>query len=476
MRLRGGASTSRHPAGAGWPSPALLYLLLALPVVLFQVFGTPPFQMPDEPRHFMRAVQIAGGGLLGHRYDDTFSGGDLEIAAQDVAVAFRPLALDTEKRLDLAVVAHIATLRWGMTGKTPALFENTSIYPPTLYAPASLAIRLGKALDLTILSTYYLARLAMGLSGLLLATLAIRTCAIGRNALFVFLSFPFVLSAFGSISQDGLAISAGALAVALCSRYLAEDRAMPVAIRAGVALLLGAVVGARLPLAPLLALLVIPTSSSRPGLRPADLAASALCLVPVSLSLLCAAVAKIPFRAQDGVAPADQVAFVLRHPAGVVQTLWTTMAEHGGEFAREMVSVLGWWSGMGPSFFYWWIAGCLAAALTIDMCMPAPARSDRSRLLALGAAIVATLGVFATFYVAWTPVGGAQIEGVQGRYFVVPALASLLALPRFSPAAAYVATLWPSQVLLVLGRAICLGVGCLDLWAVPTTILARYYQ
>ena len=476
MRLQGGASSPRLAAWGGVPSPALLYLLLALPVVLFQVFGTPPFQMPDEPRHFMRAVQIAGGSPLGHRYDDRFSGGDIETAAQDVAVAFRPLALDTGKRLDLAVVARIAALRWGASGKSPAPFENTSIYPPTLYAPASLAIRLGKALDLTILSTYYLARLAMGLSGLLLAALAIRTCAIGRTALFVFLSFPFVLSAFGSISQDGLAISAGALAVALCSRYLAEDRAMPAPTRAGAALLLGAVVGARLPLAPLLVILLMPTASSRPWLRPIDVGAAALCSIPVSLSLLCASVAKIPFRAQDGVAPADQIAFVLLHPGAFVQILWGTLKEHGGEFTREMVSVLGWWNGMGPSFFYWWIAGCLAAALAIDVCSPSRARSNWKRLVPLGAASFAAFAVFATFYAAWTPVGSGEIEGVQGRYFGVPALCLLLALPRFTPAATDSAVPRPSRILLVLEPAVCLVVGSFNFWAVPTTILARYYQ
>ncbi len=466
----------RQAARAGWLSPGLLYLLLSLPIVLFQVFGTPPFQMPDEPRHFMRAVQIAGGNLLGHRYDDTFSGGDLETAAQDAAVAFRPLALNTAKRLDLAIVARTAALRWGTTSKTPAQFENTSIYPPTLYGPASLAVRLGKAFDLSILSTYYLARLAMGLSGLLLATLAIRTCAIGRTTLFVFLSFPFVLSAFGSISQDGLAIAAGALAVALCSRYLAGDRALPASVRAGVALLLGAVVGARLPLAPLLAIVVMRTSSSRPRLRPVDLAASALCLLPVALSLLCASVAKIPFRPEEGVNPTDQIGFVLRHPFDAILILCATVTEHGGEFAREMVSVLGWWNGMGPSFFYWWIAGCLAAALAIDLCSPFRPPARRSRLLALGAAVFAALGVFATFYVAWTPVGGGEIEGVQGRYFAVPALALLLAFPRLTPAAAFFARRKPSQVLLTLKQVICLVVAGFNLWAVPTTILARYYQ
>lgn len=455
---------------------SFLYLVLALPVVLFQVFGTPPFQMPDEPRHFMRALQIADGRLLGRRDGDTFSGGDLETAAQDVAVAFRPLALDSDRRLDPAVLARLAPLRWRTTPKTPALFENTSIYPPTFYAPAALAIRTGKAIDLPILWTYYLARLTMGLTGLGLATLAIHLCDRGRTVLFVALSLPLALSAFASLSQDGVAIAAGALAVALWSRSLAADRPMPLATRAVAALLLGAVVGARLPLLPLLALLLLPTDA-RSGLRPrtSTLLVSALSLLPVGFSLVCAAAAKVPFRVADGVAPDRQMAFVLHAPTRAFGALSTTLEEHAGEFLREMVSVLGWWSGMLPSVYYAWIALCLVGAVAIDILGPRDGFARWAKLVTVALAIAASLGVFVSFYLAWTPVGGPVIEGVQGRYFIVPTLVLCLALPRFAPRATDRLVDPDRRPLAVAQVVLCAAVGLFNLWAVPYTILSRYY-
>ena len=457
-------------------SLTILYIVLALPVVLFQVFATPPFQMPDEPRHFLRALQIADGRLLGRKSEGTFSGGDLESAAQDVAVAFRPLALDLDRRLDPAVLARLAPLRWRTTSKTPALFENTSIYPPTLYAPAALAIRAGKAIDLPILATYYLARLTMGLTGTALATLAIHLCGRGRTVLFVVLSLPLALSAFASLSQDGLAIAAGALAVALWSRSLAAGRPMPLATRAVAALLLGAVVGARLPLLPLLALLLLPTDA-RSGIRPraSTLLVSALSLLPVGLSLICAAAAKVPFRVADGVAPARQLAFVLHEPARAFGALSTTLWEHGGEFLREMVSVLGWWSGMLPSVYYAWIALCLAAALVIDALWPQGGFVGWAKLVTVALAIAASFGVFVSFYLAWTPVGGTLIEGVQGRYFIVPALVLCLALPRFVTRDAGGRSDVHDRLLAAAQVGLCAALGLFNLWAVPYTILSRYY-
>ena len=41
----------------------------------------------------------------------------------------------------------------------------------------------------------------------------------------------------------------------------------------------------------------------------------------------------------------------------------------------------------------------------------------------------AVLGVFLVQYVAWTPPGHAIVEGIEGRYFLAPALAGAALLP-----------------------------------------------
>ena len=47
---------------------AAAYVLYGLVAVAFLGIDVPPFQNPDEITHFMRAVQVADGGLIGKRF------------------------------------------------------------------------------------------------------------------------------------------------------------------------------------------------------------------------------------------------------------------------------------------------------------------------------------------------------------------------------------------------------------------------
>jgi uncharacterized membrane protein len=63
----------------------------------------------------------------------------------------------------------------------------------------------------------------------------------------------------------------------------------------------------------------------------------------------------------------------------------------------------------------------LATALTSDISITASAR-----IFALLLALLVCLGVSASQYIVWTPVGATHVEGIQGRYFLPVALILLL--------------------------------------------------
>lgn len=452
---------------------ALLYLLTAWPLVLLQIVVTPPFQMPDEPHHFMRALQVANGQIGGQRISETLAGGSIEANVQSVALAFKALAHDLGSRLQIADLARIAALRWGDSPKNPADFDNTAIYPPTLYLPAALAVKLGRASGLSILGTYYLARLIVGSLGVGMAALSLAWCRRGRTTLFLLLSLPLTLSTFASVSQDAMGIACGSLAVAGLSFFAQARREMPAWARSGVALLLGAVVGGRLPLIPLMVLAVLPTGAAphRRALWRRALEAS-VGVLPIVLALWCASVAKIAFRAGDGVSPPDQVAVLLHHPAAAVEVMTNTLTLLGGAFFREFVSVLGWWDGMRPAWYYGFIAVAMALSVLADCLSTALGFGWRAALLILGAALSACAGVLLALYAAWTPVGSALVDGVQGRYFFVPVAACVLALPRLALRLESIArSRWSDGAMLLP----CIAAAGVNLVALPLTILNRYY-
>src|SRR5438309_2337643 len=119
-----------------------LFALVALSIGLALALLTPPFQNPDEGGHFLRATQIAGGELVGRRLDGGTSGGRVDGAADDAARLFAPLAGHSERRVDPAMSAQAAAIRWGAPPRDVG-FPNTVLWSPVLYFPAAMAVRVG---------------------------------------------------------------------------------------------------------------------------------------------------------------------------------------------------------------------------------------------------------------------------------------------------------------------------------------------
>ena len=455
------------------PLLALLFLVLALPTVMIQVFLTPPIQVADEENHFLRALQIADGHVFGHIIGDDSAGGTLDPAASIFAHAFDALKFRPDTKFDLDAYAVASALRWGSGPAVPAVFPNTAIYPFFLYLPASAGLASGRALHLSMLDSFYLGRLATALNSVGLATLALAICGRGRALLFVILCFPMTLSLFASVSQDAMAIALGAVATAVWSSYVARDVAMPAALRAVVALALGAVTAARLPLMPLYILALMPTRSSPAGRarpRVVDAAAAAAGLVPLAIGLYGAHAAKVAFRESDGVSPLGQLRWLGFHPLEAIGVVVRTLGDNTLRHLREMVGVLGWLDTDLPPAFYAWMGLCVAAAILIDAVSSGRSVSGLWRFVPAVAALVSAADVFGAFYLGWTPVGAPIVDGVQGRYFIVPALVLAVSLPGFRRVAS-----GRRPGVEGLQIALCGAVAASDLWIVPVTLLHRYY-
>jgi len=88
------------------------------------------------------------------------------------------------------------------------------------------------------------------------------------------------------------------------------------------------------------------------------------------------------------------------------------------DYARQLIGILGSLDmPLRP-----WVYPVLGAVLIAAFCAPADLDRPRRRRLAAIAGLTATgyiLAVFLIFYLVWTGLDQDQIEGVQGRYFVV---------------------------------------------------------
>ncbi len=130
----------------------------------------------------------------------------------------------------------------------------------------------------------------------------------------------------------------------------------------------------------------------------------------------------LPLRPDGIVSPALQCLSLLTHPWRVPLLLFRTLKANDAIISNSFIGLLGWLDTALPVTYHrmaW--AGLLLAAIAVWRPHPAPAPWPRIALEAL-AVIGATGGVFLVQYMAWTVVGSPVIDGVQGRYFLPPAL------------------------------------------------------
>ena len=95
-------------------------------------------------------------------------------------------------------------------------------------------------------------------------------------------------------------------------------------------------------------------------------------------------------------------------------------------------------------------------------------RQDWHIRLLLASAALASVGlIFLALLVTWTPHPATLVQGVQGRYFVVP----MLLLGYALQGTANVRPQWHNTFI----KFIVTGFTCVSLWALITTLLSRYH-
>ncbi len=416
----------------------LLYLFYAVPLVLFLAINMPVYLNADETNHLMRAETVLDGQLIGTRTADGRSGGEIDDNMLSVLRIQWPLLSVPEARATHAITDAAWAIKWGGP-RTFADIPNTIIYPPTLYAPVIAGLGLGKLLDLSIAQSFVVARLANGLVSILIAALALHLAARGWRMLFAVLLLPMSLAQMASASQDALLIAGGALLVALVSRPVAQERPATNGEFISMAVLITLLSMSR-PTNFAFLLFLLPLAPRLVG------RVSLASVLPAMLALVLGWILWMALEVQvqqvwGDVVPSTsgQVRHLLENPLDFFRALygtWTTGAGYWG----TTVMMLGWlgWSQFNivlTGWFYTAALWMLGGALLGDM-LEEGHHPPRFAALALAVVLISALGIYFLQYLTFSAVGGDEVSGVQGRYFLALLATLGLAVPslaRFLP-------------------------------------------
>jgi uncharacterized membrane protein len=413
---------------------AAAFVLYGLVATALLAINMPPFQNADEPNHFLRAAQVADGGLVGTRFSTTgedglsrvTAGGWADPAILTALAPFNAVPFHSEKRVTRA--NGEPRIYWSGE-RVMQSFPNTVNYPPFLYVPSVIGILVGRSAKITVVETLEVSRVLTGMAAVAVGAAAI-VCAGGAAVwIFMVLTLPMSLSLIASSSQDGLLLALGALAGALLVRVSRWPSESNWKLLAGLIVTLGLVAMARPPYC---ALAILPLGLPTVRLRWRILAAVAIVGCVAVWSGIVAATALTNVGEAVGADPVAQMAKLRSDPFLVVRVARETLVLGTRSYLVEFVGQLGWLDVALPQAYH------VAARVMLGIAALAAILGLRGERISVGnfsiitvGLMVSVIGLFAIQYMTWTVPGHSIVEGIEGRYFLPLALIGTVLLPAF---------------------------------------------
>lgn len=447
--------TGARPSWSFWFWPMVLAASLSLATLI------PPLQSPDENSHLARAYLISKGELTLGKDPRLGSGGKVDFALLSFIDAYAAKVTVARERIDPASQARIDALRWGGEERF-APVAGTGYYLPVIYAPHAVALFAGRALDLSVVHSYLLVRVLCLLSCVGLLAAACRFLRPPPLAIALLL-LPMSLFQLLSPTIDGLTTCLAVLVLSFFARaVLQEEDLRPVQswLLAGGVLLLA---GARTQLLPMLALPLF-VAWTRRSRKDALLGGATILL---SLAWLAyALVDTVDVRIPRSHTTGEMLVRYVTDPAAFLRIVAASLtdSELSAFYARSFIGVLGWLDASLPlaSYPLLWTGLGLSAVASILL---ASRQAWLARALLALIAVASALLVFFALLVTWTPHPATTVGGVQGRYFLLPAITLAYAIGvSVTPRRAA----WPTGILIV-------SMAAVSLYALVATVLARYH-
>lgn len=398
-------------------------------IIAFGLLGAlslmlPPMQSPDEHAHLMRAEMLARGQWRlqlppsGTPTELFGLGGQVDQNLALFSFTFVAIATHQNSATPAQLLRSHQDLQWANSTRfSPA--TGTGYYFPLIYAPQALALKLGHVLDLSILDSYQLARSLTLLLSCALMALAMRKCA-PNPAVLATLALPMCIFQVISPTLDGLTTALAALAISDFWQRVRSPEPVaksPLLIYA----CLFFVVTSRIHLGPML-LLPMYLAWQQRSLR--EWAGTAFLVLICLAWTFHAMVAMQEVRLYAEHSASELLRIYLTQPQVLLELIWNTL-QHEGRlkfYWQSFIGILGWLDTPLSDLQYRLIGASLALSVLASWRRPNQRSDAKPRLVMIGAASASICIAFLAMAVTWTPYPADVIEGVQGRYFLVPAL------------------------------------------------------
>ena len=189
-----------------------IFLFLAIPLGLLQIFITPFNQLPDELAHIFRVTDIANGHVVSTKNEEG------HYRSKNSKTLWQVLNngqgdSNYYKRIKNNILAPTSDEEWGWD------FDTAATYSPVAYAPQVAGVTTGKVLHLPIVLTFYLGRIFTLIAFVVVVYFAIKLTPKFKEFFVLFALLPMTLQQGMAFSADSVLTAFSFLLIALAIKY-----------------------------------------------------------------------------------------------------------------------------------------------------------------------------------------------------------------------------------------------------------------
>ena len=380
---------------------------------------TPPFQSPDEFEHITRAYLLGRGEFVLDAPSGQSSGGEIDRGLNEYMNRYSSLPFNPERKLNQTEIYSAKQILWTKTSEfRPS--AGSAYYFPAIYAVHTVGLFIGRTLDLTIDASYRLTRLILLLS---ICTVLYFSFLLYRPPIFTLslLVLPMSLFQFSSASLDGIATALSIFVISVFMRIKTDREKsnsylFPLMLLAWVVL-----VSSRLQLFPMILLVIMAILYLRKTILMIFVMLSTTFVIGWQIVVMKTIV---DGRVKLGASSGEIISYYLQHPIQLVNVFFATLTdtEHLRGYFSSFFGLLGWLDTPFPGREYVYLLMLSSLIFIISLKFPFKSEERQTAIVFLTVSFGVIAIVFFAMLVTWTPHPANFIEGVQGRYFLIPAI------------------------------------------------------
>lgn len=413
-----------------WAKPENMVLILTAVMGISMAVINPAFQECDGPSHFYRSMDVSYGNLLGSFGNFTHEAGEIYVPENVQEIAYRQVSPGSGG--GNAYLEYLKTHKFSKNKVKMTYYESVT---SVVYWPQGLGIFIGRTLNFSMYGVILMGRICNLLAYMGLAYATVRLMPFYKNLMAMLAVMPLSIYQASSLSQDAVLNGVGFLFVALCCYYAFDEK---VKLNWKKTLLLGVlllVMFLSKYVYACLGLLVFMIPKDKFNSRKDYWKSFVIALLPLVILggfvmfRVSSGISGLQAGAGSGADTMTQMQYLKIHPSMAVKVILSTFLTNLNAYLMQL-NILG--SLNYPLTLFLVMGPCFLLGVGLLDGQEVRGRIKiRHRIIMLLAFAITFAAIMMGLYIGdgiANPVGGAVINGIQGRYFILMLILPFLAL------------------------------------------------